>query len=52
LLRRPDTPKPVDLDRMAEFCPADALYEIVSAKQDNEMARGDEPEVFASDHDL
>ncbi|MGH3822484.1 MAG: bifunctional 3,4-dihydroxy-2-butanone-4-phosphate synthase/GTP cyclohydrolase II [Pseudonocardiaceae bacterium] len=53
VLRRPGhTEAAVDLARMAGLPPAGALCEIVSAKDDGEMARRDELEVFAADHDL
>src|SRR5918997_2379974 len=53
VLRRPGhTEASVDLARLAGLAPAGALCEIVSQKDDGEMARGDELRVFASDHDL
>jgi 3,4-dihydroxy 2-butanone 4-phosphate synthase/GTP cyclohydrolase II len=53
VLRRPGhTEASVDLARMAGLPPAGALCEIVSAKYDGEMARRDELEVFATEHDL
>ena len=53
VLRRPGhTEAAVDLTRMAGLSPAGALCEIVSQKNDGEMARADELEVFAADHDL
>jgi 3,4-dihydroxy 2-butanone 4-phosphate synthase/GTP cyclohydrolase II len=53
VLRRPGhTEAAVDLSRMAGLPPAGALCEIVSAKDDGEMARRDELEVFAAEHDL
>ncbi|MGE0297964.1 MAG: GTP cyclohydrolase II, partial [Pseudonocardia sp.] len=42
----------VDLARLAGCTPAGALCEIVSQKDEGDMARGDELAVFASDHDL
>ncbi|WP_093078522.1 bifunctional 3,4-dihydroxy-2-butanone-4-phosphate synthase/GTP cyclohydrolase II [Pseudonocardia oroxyli] len=53
VLRRPGhTEAAVDLTRMAGLAPAGALCEIVSQKDDGEMARGDELQVFADDHEL
>ncbi|MEK6440552.1 bifunctional 3,4-dihydroxy-2-butanone-4-phosphate synthase/GTP cyclohydrolase II [Pseudonocardia sp. T1-2H] len=53
VLRRPGhTEAAVDLTRMAGLSPAGALCEIVSQKDDGEMARGDELQVFAEAHDL
>ncbi|WP_181782542.1 bifunctional 3,4-dihydroxy-2-butanone-4-phosphate synthase/GTP cyclohydrolase II [Pseudonocardia pini] len=53
VLRRPGhTEAAVDLTRMAGLSPAGALCEIVSQKDDGEMARGDELQVFADDHEL
>ncbi|WP_345379058.1 bifunctional 3,4-dihydroxy-2-butanone-4-phosphate synthase/GTP cyclohydrolase II [Pseudonocardia yuanmonensis] len=53
VLRRPGhTEAAVDLTRMAGLSPAGALCEIVSQKDEGEMARGDELQVFASDHEL
>jgi 3,4-dihydroxy 2-butanone 4-phosphate synthase/GTP cyclohydrolase II len=53
VLRRPGhTEAGVDLARMAGLPPAGVLCEIVSAKDDGEMARRDELEVFAAEHDL
>ncbi len=53
VLRRPGhTEAGVDLARMAGLPPAGALCEIVSAKDDGEMARREELEVFAAEHDL
>ncbi|MGH3671295.1 MAG: bifunctional 3,4-dihydroxy-2-butanone-4-phosphate synthase/GTP cyclohydrolase II [Pseudonocardiaceae bacterium] len=53
VLRRPGhTEAGVDLARMAGLAPAGALCEIVSAKEDGEMARREELEVFAAEHDL
>jgi len=53
VLRRPGhTEASVDLARMAGLHPAGVLCEIVSQKVEEDMARRDELEVFASDHDL
>ena len=53
VLRRPGhTEAAVDLARMAGLPPAGVLCEIVSAKDDGQMARRDELEVFAAEHDL
>jgi len=53
VLRRPGhTEAAVDLTRMAGLSPAGALCEIVSQKDGGEMARGDELQVFADDHEL
>ncbi len=53
VLRRPGhTEAAVDLARMAGLTPAGALCEIVSQKDEGDMARGDELAVFAADHDL
>ncbi len=53
VLRRPGhTEAGVDLARLAGLPLAGALCEIVSAKDDGEMARRDELEVFAAEHDL
>ena len=53
MLRRPGhTEASVDLARLAGLPPAGVLCEIVSAKDDGEMARRDELEVFAAEHDL
>ncbi|MCW2719317.1 MAG: 3,4-dihydroxy-2-butanone 4-phosphate synthase [Pseudonocardia sp.] len=53
VLRRPGhTEAAVDLARLAGLSPAGALCEIVSQKDEGEMARGDELAVFAADHDL
>jgi 3,4-dihydroxy 2-butanone 4-phosphate synthase / GTP cyclohydrolase II len=53
VLRRPGhTEAAVDLARMAGLPPAGALCEIVSEKNDGDMARGEELGVFAADHDL
>ncbi|MHA6794833.1 bifunctional 3,4-dihydroxy-2-butanone-4-phosphate synthase/GTP cyclohydrolase II [Pseudonocardia bannensis] len=53
VLRRPGhTEAAVDLARMAGLSPAGALCEIVSQKNEGDMARGDELRVFAEDHEL
>jgi len=53
VLRRPGhTEAAVDLSRMAGLSPAGALCEIVSQKNEGEMARGEELRVFADEHDL
>ena len=53
VLRRPGhTEAAVDLARMAGLPAVGALCEIVSEKNEGEMARGDELGVFAADHDL
>ena len=53
VLRRPGhTEASVDLARLAGLPPAGALCEIVSAKDAGEMARREELEVFAAEHDL
>jgi 3,4-dihydroxy 2-butanone 4-phosphate synthase / GTP cyclohydrolase II len=53
VLRRPGhTEAAVDLARMAGLRPAGVLCEIVSAKDDGDMARRDELEVFAAEHEL
>ncbi len=53
VLRRPGhTEASVDLARLAGLRPAGALCEIVSQKSDGDMARRDELEVFADEHDL
>ncbi|MQA07608.1 MAG: bifunctional 3,4-dihydroxy-2-butanone-4-phosphate synthase/GTP cyclohydrolase II [Pseudonocardiaceae bacterium] len=53
VLRRPGhTEAAVDLAVLAGLRPAGALCEIVSQKEDGDMARRDELEVFAADHDL
>ena len=53
VLRRPGhTEAAVDLTRMAGLTPAGALCEIVSQKDDGDMARLPELEVFADEHDL
>jgi 3,4-dihydroxy 2-butanone 4-phosphate synthase / GTP cyclohydrolase II len=53
VLRRPGhTEAAVDLARMAGLSPAGALCEIVSQKNEGDMARYDELRVFAEDHGL
>ena len=53
VLRRPGhTEAAVDLARMAGLAPAGVLCEIVSQKEAGDMARRDELEVFAEEHDL
>jgi len=53
VLRRPGhTEAAVDLARLAGLAPAGALCEIVSQKNEGEMARGEELRVFADEHDL
>ncbi|HZZ50137.1 MAG TPA: bifunctional 3,4-dihydroxy-2-butanone-4-phosphate synthase/GTP cyclohydrolase II [Pseudonocardia sp.] len=53
VLRRPGhTEAAVDLTRMAGLSEAGALCEIVSEKNEADMARGDELRVFAEDHGL
>jgi len=53
VLRRPGhTEAAVDLARMAGLAPAGALCEIVSQKDEGDMARGDELRVFAEEHEL
>jgi 3,4-dihydroxy 2-butanone 4-phosphate synthase/GTP cyclohydrolase II len=53
VLRRPGhTEAAVDLARLAGLPPVGVLCEIVSAKDPGEMARRDELEVFAAEHDL
>ncbi|WP_346281391.1 bifunctional 3,4-dihydroxy-2-butanone-4-phosphate synthase/GTP cyclohydrolase II [Pseudonocardia sp.] len=53
VLRRPGhTEAAVDLARLAGLSAAGALCEIVSQKNEGEMARGDELRVFAEEHDL
>jgi 3,4-dihydroxy 2-butanone 4-phosphate synthase/GTP cyclohydrolase II len=53
VLRRPGhTEAAVDLARLAGLAPVGALCEIVSEKDQGDMARGDELRVFAEDHDL
>jgi 3,4-dihydroxy 2-butanone 4-phosphate synthase/GTP cyclohydrolase II len=53
VLRRPGhTEAATDLARLAGLQPAGALCEIVSQKDEGDMARADELRVFADDHDL
>jgi 3,4-dihydroxy 2-butanone 4-phosphate synthase/GTP cyclohydrolase II len=53
VLRRPGhTEAAVDLARLAGLAPVGVLCEIVSQKDEGDMARRDELEVFAADHDL
>ncbi|ALI26731.1 3,4-dihydroxy-2-butanone 4-phosphate synthase [Mycolicibacterium fortuitum] len=53
VLRRPGhTEAAVDLARLAGLQPAGAICEIVSQKDEGDMARTDELRVFADDHDL
>ncbi len=53
VLRRPGhTEAGVDLARMAGLPPAGVLCEIVSSKDMGEMARREELEVFAAEHDM
>jgi 3,4-dihydroxy 2-butanone 4-phosphate synthase/GTP cyclohydrolase II len=53
VLRRPGhTEAAVDLARLAGLPPAGVLCEIISAKDDGDMARRDELEVFAAEHRL
>ena len=53
VLRRPGhTEAAVDLARLAGLGPAGVLCELVSQKDDGDMARREELEVFAADHDL
>ncbi|MBP2337811.1 3,4-dihydroxy 2-butanone 4-phosphate synthase/GTP cyclohydrolase II [Saccharothrix coeruleofusca] len=53
VLRRPGhTEAGVDLSRLAGLAPAGVLCEIVSQKDEGDMARRDELEVFAREHDL
>ena len=53
VLRRPGhTEASVDLARLAGLHPAGVLCEIVSQKDEGDMARREELEVFAADHDL
>ena len=53
VLRRPGhTEAAVDLARLAGLAPGGVLCEIVSQKDEGDMARGDELRVFAEDHDL
>jgi 3,4-dihydroxy 2-butanone 4-phosphate synthase/GTP cyclohydrolase II len=53
VLRRPGhTEAAVDLARMAGLSPAGVLCEIVSQKDEGDMARREELEVFAAEHEL
>ena len=53
VLRRPGhTEAAVDLARLAGLQPAGAICEIVSQKDEGEMAQTDELRVFADEHDL
>ena len=53
VLRRPGhTEAAVDLARLAGLRPAGVLCEVVSQKDEGDMARREELEVFAADHDL
>ncbi|WP_436496838.1 bifunctional 3,4-dihydroxy-2-butanone-4-phosphate synthase/GTP cyclohydrolase II [Actinokineospora sp. HUAS TT18] len=53
VLRRPGhTEAAVDLAKMAGLRPAGVLCEIVSQKDEGDMARYDELRVFAAEHDL
>ena len=53
VLRRPGhTEAAVDLCRMADLAPAGVICEIVSQKDEGEMARTDELRVFADEHEL
>lgn len=53
VLRRPGhTEAAVDLARMADLRPAGVICEIVSQKDEGEMARTDELRVFADEHEL
>ncbi len=52
LRRAGHTEAGIDLARLAGLPPAGALCEIVSIKDPGEMARRDELEVFAAEHDL
>lgn len=53
VLRRPGhTEAAVDLATMAGLRPAGVICEIVSQKDEGEMARGDELRVFADEHEL
>ncbi len=53
VLRRPGhTEAAVDLARLAGLAPVGVLCEIVSQKDEGGMARRDELEVFAADHNL
>ncbi|MFD1151453.1 bifunctional 3,4-dihydroxy-2-butanone-4-phosphate synthase/GTP cyclohydrolase II [Saccharothrix hoggarensis] len=52
LRRAGHTEAAVDLALLAGLAPAGVLCEIVSQKDEGDMARRDELEVFAADHDL
>jgi 3,4-dihydroxy 2-butanone 4-phosphate synthase/GTP cyclohydrolase II len=53
VLRRPGhTEAAVDLARLAGLHPTGVLCELVSQKNEGDMARREELEVFAADHDL
>ncbi|WP_199444195.1 bifunctional 3,4-dihydroxy-2-butanone-4-phosphate synthase/GTP cyclohydrolase II [Umezawaea beigongshangensis] len=52
LRRAGHTEAAVDLARLAGLAPAGVLCEIVSQKDEGDMARRDELEVFAQEHDL
>jgi 3,4-dihydroxy 2-butanone 4-phosphate synthase/GTP cyclohydrolase II len=53
VMRRPGhTEAAVDLARLAGLRPAGVLCELVSQKDEGDMARREELEVFAADHDL
>ncbi|PPK66771.1 bifunctional 3,4-dihydroxy-2-butanone-4-phosphate synthase/GTP cyclohydrolase II [Actinokineospora auranticolor] len=53
VLRRPGhTEAAIDLARLAGLRPAGVLCEIVSQKDEGDMARYDELQVFAAEHDL
>jgi 3,4-dihydroxy 2-butanone 4-phosphate synthase/GTP cyclohydrolase II len=53
VLRRPGhTEAAVDLARLAGLQPAGVLCELVSQKDEGDMARREELQVFAADHDL
>jgi 3,4-dihydroxy 2-butanone 4-phosphate synthase/GTP cyclohydrolase II len=53
VLRRPGhTEAAVDLARLAGLRPAGVLCELVSQKDEGDMARTEELEIFAADHDL
>jgi 3,4-dihydroxy 2-butanone 4-phosphate synthase/GTP cyclohydrolase II len=53
VLRRPGhTEAAIDLAKLAGLAPAGVLCELVSQKDDGDMARREELEVFAADHDL
>jgi len=53
VLRRPGhTEAAIDLATLAGLAPAGVLCELVSQKDDGDMARREELEVFAADHDL